>query len=43
LNVLPAAPSESKRDILLFASGIALGAALAALAMGLWRAWVVSI
>jgi uncharacterized integral membrane protein (TIGR00698 family) len=33
--MLPAAPSESKRDILHFAPGIALSAALAALAMGL--------
>jgi len=33
--MLPAAPSESKRDILNFAPGIALSAALAALAMGI--------
>src|ERR1700730_11858816 len=33
--MLPAAPSESKRDILNFAAGIALSAALAALAMGI--------
>ena len=33
--MLPAAPSESTRDILRFAPGIALSAALAALAMGL--------
>jgi len=33
--MLPAAPTESKRDILHFAPGIALSAAIAALAIGL--------
>jgi hypothetical protein len=33
--MLPAAPSESKRDILHFVPGIALSAALAALAVGM--------